>query len=181
MTTRHARTVFLSSRQRGAALVVSLMFLLIMTILGVTAMNTATLGTMMAGNAMFQATALSEAELILREGEEDIETNIVGLSPAKEWDTGGDHYYLRTGNADPNNLIDPSELDWSFTEQTSALVAGGSYVIELAVEDEVIPGEDVDVGCLNPGSCVDVYLVSTQSQHHRGAKRIVQGVYVTVD
>lgn len=50
------------SRQQGAALVVGLVLLLIMTVLGVSGMNTATLELIMAGNAEVQQEAFQAAE-----------------------------------------------------------------------------------------------------------------------
>ncbi len=51
-----------SERQRGAALLVGLVLLLVMTILGVSAMSTATLELAMAGNAQAQEEAFQAAE-----------------------------------------------------------------------------------------------------------------------
>lgn len=50
------------SRQRGAALVVGLILMLVMTVLGVSGMNTATLELTMAGNAQSQQDAFQAAE-----------------------------------------------------------------------------------------------------------------------
>jgi type IV pilus assembly protein PilX len=56
--------------QSGAALVVSLLFLLLMTIIGVTAMQTNTLEERMAGNARDLNVAFQAAESALRDGED---------------------------------------------------------------------------------------------------------------
>ncbi len=52
----------LQSREAGAALVISLVLLLVLTVLGVSGMNTATLQVTMAGNTQFQEDAFQEAE-----------------------------------------------------------------------------------------------------------------------
>lgn len=54
--------VALPSRQSGAALVVGLVLMLVMTVLGVSGMNTATLELTMAGNAQSQQLAFQAAE-----------------------------------------------------------------------------------------------------------------------
>lgn len=59
-----------STHQRGAALIVSLVFLLIMTVLGVTAIRNTTLEERMAGNLRDSNLAFQAAEAALREGEE---------------------------------------------------------------------------------------------------------------
>jgi type IV pilus assembly protein PilX len=50
------------SRERGATLVVSLVLLLVLTVLGVSGMNTATLELTMAGNAQYHQDAFQAAE-----------------------------------------------------------------------------------------------------------------------
>jgi hypothetical protein len=50
------------SRQRGATLIVGLVLLLVLTVLGVSGMNTATMELTMAGNAQFQQDAFQMAE-----------------------------------------------------------------------------------------------------------------------
>lgn len=55
--------------QTGAALVVALVFLLVMTVLGVTSMSTTTLQERMAGNFRDNHLAFQAAEAALREGE----------------------------------------------------------------------------------------------------------------
>ncbi|MDN5850752.1 MAG: PilX N-terminal domain-containing pilus assembly protein [Nitrococcus sp.] len=56
--------------QNGSVLVVSLLFLLVMTLIGITAMQGVSLEEKMAGNARGGTLALQAAEAALREGEE---------------------------------------------------------------------------------------------------------------
>ena len=63
-------------RQRGAVLIVALIFLVILTMLGVTAMTGTTMETRMAGNARDLGVALQAAEAALRDGHMDIENTI---------------------------------------------------------------------------------------------------------
>jgi type IV pilus assembly protein PilX len=60
----------LGSRQRGAALIVAMVMLLVMTLLGVTAIRSTTLQERMAGNLRDSNLAFQAAERALREGEE---------------------------------------------------------------------------------------------------------------
>jgi type IV pilus assembly protein PilX len=69
---RHARGNIAAPRERGITLVVSLIFLLLLTMLGVTAMSTSTLQEKMAGNLRDQDMALQAAESALRAGETPI-------------------------------------------------------------------------------------------------------------
>ena len=111
-------------RQRGAALFMALIFLLILTILGVFGMNVSRLENLMAGNAQFQTTALNNAEYVLVRAERDLTTietdlyNGTGTNPFLGTDTG-DAYFC--ANADSclsttgdGNSIDPATLNWTF-------------------------------------------------------------------
>ena len=77
-------TSTLSNKQRGAALFMALIFLLIMTILGVFGMNLSRMENLMAGNNQFQALALNHAELMLDAGLREIEENIGARFTARE-------------------------------------------------------------------------------------------------
>lgn len=59
-------------RQRGAILIVTLLFLVILTMLGVTAMNSTTMEERMAGNTRDAAIALQAAEAALRDARRDL-------------------------------------------------------------------------------------------------------------
>jgi type IV pilus assembly protein PilX len=63
--------------QRGAALVVSLIILLLMTIIGVSSMQTTTLEERMAGNLRDQNLAFQSAEAALIEGEKYLENTLL--------------------------------------------------------------------------------------------------------
>src|SRR5262245_813742 len=56
------RQIALRSRQTGATLVVGLVLLLVLTVLGVSGMNTATMEIAMAGNTQYQQDAFQMAE-----------------------------------------------------------------------------------------------------------------------
>ncbi|HKJ07798.1 MAG TPA: PilX N-terminal domain-containing pilus assembly protein [Gammaproteobacteria bacterium] len=68
------------ANQRGSVLVVSLLILLVMTLIGVTAMNTSTLEQKMAYNFRDHQTAFQAAEAALRDGEAFVEANSLGPS-----------------------------------------------------------------------------------------------------
>lgn len=60
-------------RERGASLVVALIFLIILTVLGLTAMRVATMEERMSGNSRDRSLAFQAAEAALRDAEMDIE------------------------------------------------------------------------------------------------------------
>jgi type IV pilus assembly protein PilX len=70
MKTKHRTQLHVSSHQRGAVLVVALLMLLVMTVLGVTAMQMSRSEERMAGNSRDINLAFQGAEAGLRDGEE---------------------------------------------------------------------------------------------------------------
>lgn len=161
-------------RQEGAALFMALIFLLILTILGVFGMNMSRLENMMAGNTQFQSVALNNAEYALALGMEDVQAMVASGAP---YPTGAP-YYLASDFG-----IDPEKLVWDFTAEEVTLPNGrkASYIIENGGTENDF-GEDFSyTGITKPGpsTAVQVFLVSAQSESARGAKRIVQSVVAT--
>jgi Tfp pilus assembly protein PilX len=186
-------------RQRGVALFMALIFLLILTILGVFGMNISRLENLMAGNTQFQTTALNNAEYVLVRGENDISAIAAGSGNPFNPDTAGDRYYpLGTTIANGTPPSRPEDLNWTFASQKVSIPdfdgdgsdtdgdgtadnGVGYYIIEDAGLDNSV-GEDSSVsGTINPlaGAIVQVFQVTAQSSSSRGAKRIVQSVLVT--
>ncbi len=184
--------------QSGAALFMALIFLLVLTMLGVFGMNMSRLENLMAGNTQFQTLALSNTEYILVAAENDIK-NVVG-NPFDP-DTAGDQYYpLTTVDFDTATAgtQQPTDLVWTFNSSAVSIqdINGdgsdtdgdgtaddgtGEYVIQDAGLDNTA-GEDESVaGNMNPlaGAIVQVFLVSAKSGASRGANRILQSVVVT--
>lgn len=153
---------------------VSLVFLVILTILGLGAMRSALLETKIAGNAQFQTTALANAEVQLKKAEDDIDALVLDAS-AKDFYAPSDQYYFVD---DPADDIDPADLEWAFSKAASSPDA--YYVIEYTGPHS-ISGESIAAGTPIPGSAVHVYLISAKSQVASGANRTAQTVYVTQD
>ncbi len=93
----------LQHSQRGAALVIALMMLVLMTLIGVTAIRTTTLEEKMAGNMHDRNLAFQAAETALRGAEQEF---IEGLANVNDFDsTGGLH---GKEDSEPTNLFDSS-------------------------------------------------------------------------
>jgi type IV pilus assembly protein PilX len=75
MTMKHRASRLSATRQRGAALVISLLLLLVMTLLGLGASQSTRLQERMAGNQRDQELALQGAEAALRDAEDDLDPN----------------------------------------------------------------------------------------------------------
>ena len=155
------------SRQKGAALFMALIFLLILTILGVFGMNISRMENMMAGNNQFQTAALSNSELAVDAAERDLVDMVGGAKKPCYYPTA--------------TLVDPSPLNWiGITTCTYTPPDGpdARYIVEYV-------GEGIDDDCdksLGKGEskagCIHYdFLVTAQAETSRGAKRTVQTVY----
>lgn len=68
-------------RERGASLIVALLFLVVLTVLGLVAVRSSTMQERMAGNDRDRATAFEAAEATLRDAERDILNNVTPGDP----------------------------------------------------------------------------------------------------
>lgn len=140
-------------RQDGMTLVVSLIFLLILTILGVTAMNTSSLQEKMAGNMRDSDMALQVAETGLRGGEARLLTLFLAGKPVADttgssgvwlqgipqtlnstWWSGNSTVYsgsgipVRVGTGDPRFVIEEGDfVEDSFTQTKYSSKSGVQY------------------------------------------------------
>lgn len=100
----------LKSNQNGSALVISLMILLVLSLLGMSAVQVSTVEERMAGNLRNSNLAFQAAETALRDGEAD-------LAAAVPANFNCTHGLFRAGDADCDNSIDATlvwdGLDWS--------------------------------------------------------------------
>lgn len=133
-----------TERQQGAVLIVSLMLLLVMTLIGVTALQTTTLEEKMAGNLRDRETAFQAAEVALREGED----YLGGVALPEFNDANG----LYQPNRDLWQTIDWTDNTKVFvsTAMDDAITAGvlsqapGYYIEELSTN--VAVGDSIKTG-----------------------------------
>jgi len=156
------------SQQRGLALIMSLVILLVLTLLGVTSMNTSNLQTLMTSNSQYQTTALNTAEDVTRTAEAAVEAHVAGgAQPAG--------YSVMVGSGK-----DFSSYAWPNAEVAS--VGSSKYVIEYAGETALNSSslawrQSQGIS----GSNVSVFRITTRTAATRGAVRYLQSIYVTVD
>lgn len=125
-------------RQQGAILVVALMFLVLLTIIGVSSISGVTLEEKMAGNLREQNLAFQAAESALRDAEIDLETAIPGPPGGRDPMTITGHFpvtALCTGaftngvcrNTDfKAEIVTASGWDWTSATKT---VAYGAFTL----------------------------------------------------
>lgn len=108
-------------RQCGAALLIALVLLLVLTILGVTAMQTTTMQERMAGNLRDRMVAFEAAEAALREGEAYLEAFTVPPSP-----TGEQGFYSEADYGDGEDS-QWEQVDWDDDGQVREIDVDGTH------------------------------------------------------
>lgn len=161
--------------QRGISLVIAMVMLIVLTLIGVSSMNTAIVELKMAGSMQQQGVALNRADELLRVGEEDV-LAIVTAPAAFDFAAAGDGYYVNADN------IDVYDIDWGAQGLTSIPGANpaDSYVTEY-MGAKPIPGESVKVGTDGRivGGAVHTFRITSRSATGKNALRLVQSIYVT--
>jgi type IV pilus assembly protein PilX len=113
--------------QSGAVLIVCLMFLMIMSVLGISSMNNATLEEKMAGNTRNKHLSFQAAETALRAGEIaanafDVTTKFSGTNGRYQPSVVSDATYPIWENVDNSDWLEPS--------YTSGMSQQPKYIIE---------------------------------------------------
>jgi type IV pilus assembly protein PilX len=169
-----------SNRQLGAALIVSMVLLVAITLLGVFVMSGSRLEWLMASNSRFQRDAEMRAEAALPEGEETIKN----LSPSITWDSTPGFYNSPTlvNSKDPRKVSNWSNLS---TINTTAITPA-QYIVEKLDQsclDKSSPG-DIIVCSSPPGSIylrIYTYRVWALALDGKGTARITQSTYRRID
>ena len=145
MRANHKRLKGLQA-ERGAALIISLVFMLILTIIGAASMQSATLQERMAGNARNLEQAFQAAEAALREAE--IELAKVSVGPFN----GGGGLYLSC--ADPaDTRISCKEPAWNDHSSKGWNVLASNTVTGVSQQPEFIIEEMSSVA--DPDAALD--------------------------
>lgn len=117
--------------QRGSALIISLIILIVMTVLGLSAMSGSGLQEKMAGNNRDMTLAFQAAEAALRDGEAYYENTVVSLGAA----FGGGYPGLYPEGSNPDVF---SAATWANSRVYSGSIDGVAeqprYIIELIGE-----------------------------------------------
>lgn len=163
-------------RQHGAALVVSLVVLVLVTLIGVASMQTSNMEVVMATNSQARTTALADAENALVDGETDITTNYPG-TPLFDWSADTSDGLYTIGDLAGATL---TVVDWSTVAGTETAPSGGQYTTEY-LGPFTTAGASLTMGA---GGAVDkryVYRITGRGVFGDGGTRFVQSVFATTD
>lgn len=118
------------TKQGGATLIVALMFLVMLTIIGVSSISTTTLEEKMAGNLRDQQIAFQAAESALRDAEIDLETGIGGTGNRDPLTIGGGFGTACSGAFTAGSCIDSAYVSqtvgatWNWTDANKTVQYG---------------------------------------------------------
>lgn len=115
------------SRQRGTVLIVSLIFLMILTLLGVSAIQNTTLEERMAGNFRSNTAAFQAAESALRAGENWLDSNF-NIRPLPQ-KTGGNGIWVFNA---PDPVAGTSKAWWKEADDAWWAANAQSYTHNLS-------------------------------------------------
>ncbi len=185
------RAIGLPGRQRGATLVIALLILVLIMMIGITAISTSNTQYKLAGNLQFEDGAMNNAETAVTTAENWL------VNPAvKNWNDDG---FKLTGTAKPQLIpFDPATprpatrdatllaMDW--TDNNKSLRVGPPesepynskrYVIEKLSQGNRLQGADVGVGGRASAGCnlVNTYLITGRGTSARGAVKFVQSYF----
>jgi len=137
-------------RQHGVALVIGLVFLLLMTLIGLHLSRSSTLELRMAGNAGAKAVSFEFAEDVRMEAEQGLEQLVNNVLAVGVYDCSvlGAGYYARAGQGTSCSALGQTLLGWDATDSiVSTSYADRRYAIEYLGKDQVFEiGDDVETG-----------------------------------
>lgn len=153
------------SAQQGAALITSLLFLLVLSLLGLVSMQTSMLEERMAGNMSNRDQAFQAAEAALRDGEMYLENVTL---PAFDG-TNGLYQVVEAGGSPHWGII-----SWDSSDSRS--ISGDNTIAGVAAQPRYIIEELADVGATGPQSLKPTRRGQTsQSKAYRITARGVGG------
>lgn len=171
--------------QSGSTLVISLIILILLMLLGVTAMKTSDTQFQLTGNLQFEDSAMNNAETAINAAETALATGTIALL-----DPGFTTAYVvangpvTSGRYPTNSGIDPFTLDWTGTSgngNSYALQINASqhYIIELLSQNNRLVGSSQTTGGRSSSGCnqVNTYRITARGTSARGATKFVQSFY----
>lgn len=183
------------SRQKGAALFISLMFLILLTLIGLSAANVGILQERMAGNVRESNIAFQTAEAALRDIERRVQDVTMGggggLGVIPNWNDFQTDFGVARGDCSLSMIeqdddfesldwdrvaeLDDAEDDLGDAEYVIVELSGGSSGGQV-VGSACRPMQSQDSG--KPGTDAVFYMIMTRAQGPAGtANAVVQSIY----
>lgn len=185
---RFNQTFKLHYKQSGSTLIVSMIILILLMLLGVTAMKTSNTQFQLASNLQFENSALNFAESAVNAAEIALKTGTIaaGATPNAGFTTAyvSANGPVTAGLYPLNSGIDPFTLDWTGVGGTGnnfSVPGAGSqdYIIELMSTNNRLVGSSQVMGGRSSSGCnqVNTYRIAGRGTSGRGATKIVISYY----
>lgn len=169
------------SNQRGATLVIALIFLLLIMMIGIVAMNSSNTQYRLAGNLQFENTAMNNAEAALAAGEQFL------ASAGSFKNPGFTTYSTTTPQLHPIGHLsalaapadNPLTMAWNGTSDKQVDSSNQRYMVEQMSAKTRLLGSSQAVGGHRATACneVNTYRVTGKGQAPRGGTKFVQSFY----
>lgn len=169
------------ARQRGATLVIALLILVLIMMIGITAVSTSDTQFKLAGNLQFEDSAMNNAETAIAAAESWLST------PTNSTDAGFTVAEVAKPQLLPSIVPRPAARDTNpltmvWADSNSLSVAGNTnqrYLIEQMSLNNKLAGSSQVVGGRVSTVCnqVNTYLITGRGGSARGATKLVQTYY----
>lgn len=189
----------LRRHQRGATLVVALLILVLIMMIGITAVSTSNTQFRLAGNLQFEDSALNNAEAAVTAAENWLATGtnynnaaFTGVAATTNPDPLSDGSWLVAPSYQPQLVprtsiaairaardIRPFSMTWDDTNSLSVADTTQRYYIELISQNNRLQGSNQAVGGRASSGCnqVNTYMITGRGASARGAVKFVQSYY----
>jgi type IV pilus assembly protein PilX len=169
MIMRNERVYHMPGNQSGSTLIISMIILILLMLLGVTAMNTSDTQYKLAGNLQFESLAMNNAEIAENAAEQWLEAH-AGTAPNPSIQIA--------------SLPDPLSSAMTWTNADSVAVTNNDsqrYVIGFVSSNGVLGSAatlECDPAPIIPNfECVNTYLITARGLSARGATKYIQTYY----
>lgn len=162
-------------KQTGSTLVVAMMLLVLIMMMGITAMVSSDTQFKLSGNLQYEEAALNSAEAAVNTAEQWLTANYL--------DAGFDTY--ASGSTPEIHPIghmassDPLTMTWSDANSLKIDDESKRYYIELISKNVRLLGSDVSTGGVASSGCnkANTYLITARGTGARGSFKYVQSYY----
>ena len=196
-----------AARQKGATLVIALLILVLIMMIGVTAISTSNTQYKLAGNVQFEDSAMNNTESAVTAAEQWLSANAVSndgkFTPAT-YELGAARYLVPIGYAlESSSMLwkapaaivgataDPSSMQWKAAvtdvgvtlNDANSITVGGNiaqrYFIQKMSSNNRLTGSSQVVGGRTSAGCnqVNTYQITARGLSARGATKFVQSFY----
>jgi len=171
------------TRESGSALLIGLVFLVLMTMVGLFVARSSMLQLRMSDNAGGKATSFEEAEQARIKAEDALLSVADTVSQSGKYDCavfGAGFYASATANSiNCSNLV-IDNINWDANDSVAVQGGKGRYVVEYQGEDKVNRvADEVETGSTTQGKIkVHVFRIYSRGIDADGAETVVKTIYL---